>query len=220
MNKKGLLIALEGIDGAGKSLLAKNLLASLEEKKISEEHTSVETFNVDVLLTKQPGGTVLGKKLRAILHEEKEHVSDLSEFLLFAADRAQHFEQIIIPALKQGKIIISDRLNDSSLAYQGYGRDLNKEKIKTVNSWAMQNIEPDLIFYIEIDTKTAHERIFKRNITLTSFEKEKAEFWGKTIDGYNQIFKGRKNVFYLDGTKTPEEIKEEALKIILDKIKA
>ena len=207
MNKKGLLIALEGIDGAGKSLLAKNLLTSLEEKKL------------DVLLTKQPGGTVLGKKLRAILHEEKEHVSDLSEFLLFAADRAQHFKQIIIPALKQGKIIISDRLNDSSLAYQGYGRDLNKEKIKTVNSWAMQNIEPDLIFYIEIDTKTAHERIFKRNITLTSFEKEKAEFWEKTIDGYNQIFKDRKNVFYLDGTKTPEEIKKEALKIILDKIK-
>lgn len=207
MNQKGLLIALEGIDGAGKSLLAKNLLTSLEKQKI------------DVLLTKQPGGTVLGKKLRAILHEEKEHVSDLAEFLLFAADRAQHFEQIIIPALKKGKIIISDRLNDSSLAYQGYGRDLDKEKIKTVNSWAMQNIEPDLVFYIEIDAKTAHERIFKRNITLTSFEKEKAEFWEKTIDGYNQIFKNRKNVYYLDGTKTPEEIKEETLKIILNKLK-
>lgn len=207
MSKNGLLIALEGIDGAGKSLLAKNLYDAFVLKKIN------------VLLTKQPGGTILGQKLRSILHEEKKLVSDLSEFLLFAADRAQHFEQIIIPALKQGKIIISDRLSDSSLAYQGYGRDLDKEKIKMVNSWAMQNINPDLVFYIEIDTKTAHKRIFKRNIKLTSFEKEKAEFWEKTINGYNQIFKNKKNVYYLDGKKTPEEIKEEALEIIWKNIK-
>ena len=207
MDKKGLLIALEGIDGAGKSLLGKNLYNAFIEK------------NINIILTKQPGGTILGKKLRTILHEEKELVSDLSEFLLFAADRAQHFEQIVIPALKQDKIIISDRLSDSSLAYQGYGRNLDKEKIKIVNKWAMQNIEPDLIFYIEIDTKTAHERIFKRNIELTSFEKEKSEFWEKTIDGYNQIFKNKKNVYYLDGKKTPEEIKKEALKIIFKNIK-
>ncbi|MBD3273397.1 dTMP kinase [Candidatus Dependentiae bacterium] len=206
MYKKGLLIALEGIDGAGKSLLAQNLYKDLSKK------------NIDVLLTKQPGGTHLGKKLRKILHEKKEHVSDLAEFLLFAADRAQHFEQIIIPALKEGKIIISDRLSDSSLAYQGYGRNLDKEKIKVVNNWIMQNKEPDIIFYIEIDTKTAHQRIFERNQNLTSFEKEKAEFWEKTIYGYNQIFKDKNNVFYLDGKKTPEQIKQEALNIIFDKL--
>lgn len=194
MNKKGLLIALEGIDGSGKTLLAKNLLKELKLK------------NIDTILTKQPGGTHLGEKLRTILHEEKEHVNDMAEYLLFAADRAQHITEIIKPALKANKIIISDRMADSSLAYQGYGRNLNIEKINEINSWTMQNIEPDIIFYIEIDIKTAQERIFNRSDALTSFEKEKTEFWQKVITGYNEIFKNRKNVIYLNGKDSPEKL--------------
>ena len=100
---------------------------------------------------------------------------------------------------------------DSSLAYQGYGRNLDIEMIKKVNKWAMQNIEPDVIFYIKIDTKTAFERIIKRNEALTSFEKEKTEFWTKVINGFEDIFRNKKNVITLDGTKTPEEILQEAL---------
>lgn len=161
-------------------------------------------------MTKEPGDTTLGQKLRHILHEEKEHVCDLSEYLLFASDRAQHFTQIVIPALKQNKIVISDRMADSSLAYQGYGRGLNLEMIKSVNKWAMQNIEPDLTFYIKIDAKTAFDRIKKRNKTLTSFEKEKLEFWNKVLFGFEQIFKNRKNVITIDGALTPKEIADIA----------
>ncbi|MFH1461449.1 MAG: dTMP kinase [bacterium] len=202
MNKKGLLITLEGIDGSGKTLLAKNLLRELKAR------------NIDAILTKQPGGTPLGEKLRTILHEEKKHVNDMAEYLLFAADRAQHITQIIKPALKANNIVISDRMADSSLAYQGYGRSLDIKKINVINSWAMQNIEPDIIFYIEIDIKTAQERIFNRSDALTSFEKEKTEFWQKVITGYNEIFKNRKNVIYLNGKDTPEKL----TKICMDKI--
>jgi dTMP kinase len=203
MNKKGLFITLEGIDGCGKTLLSKNLSQELTNKKI------------DFLLTKQPGGTPLGQKLRTILHEEKDIVSDMSEYLLFAADRAQHIKQVVKPALEKNIIVISDRMADSSLAYQGYGRGLDTEKIKYINTWALQNTNPDIVFYIQIDLKTAQERIFKRNNELTSFEKEKTEFWQKVITGYNEIFKNRNNVIYLDGKKSPQDLTNEALNHIL-----
>lgn len=206
MKKKGLLVTLEGIDGCGKSLLAQNIYQKLTEQ------------NIPVVLTKQPGGTQLGLKLRQILHEEKNHVCDLAEYLLFAADRAQHIKEIIIPELNLGKTIISDRMADSSLAYQGYGRNLNIENIKLINNWAMQNIEPDLIFYIEIDIKTAQERIFKRKEALTSFEKEKSEFWEKVIRGYEQIFKNKKNIIKLDGKLSPEKLTTLALTEIINKL--
>ncbi|MFH1643847.1 MAG: dTMP kinase [bacterium] len=190
--EKGILISIEGIDGCGKTTLAQNLKLNFEEKK------------QEILLTQEPGGTSLGKKLRAILHEEKDLTCDLSEYLLFAADRAQHFKQIIISALKENKIVISDRLSDSSLAYQGYGRGLDIEMIKKTNKWAMQNIEPDFIIYVKIDTQTALQRIGKRNEKLTSFEKEKIDFWNKVIKGYEEIFKNKKNVIIVDGNLPPD----------------
>ncbi len=199
MNKTGSLINVEGIDGSGKSLLIRNLKTKL---------------NTNVIFTYEPGDTILGTKLRKILHEEKETTCDLSEYLLFAADRAQHFEQTIIPALKKNKIIISDRLADSSLAYQGYARGLDIEMIKKINNWAMQNIQPNLTLYIEIDIQTAMQRIFNRNENLTSFEKEKVGFWEKVINGYKEIFKTRKNVIIINGNQTPENVYNDALKAI------
>lgn len=209
MNKqtKGILISVEGIDGCGKTTLAKNLKQNFEEQ------------NKNTLLTQEPGGTKLGQKLRQILHEEKKMTSDLPEYLLFAADRAQHFEQIIIPALQQNKVIISDRMADSSLAYQGYGRGLDTEMIKKVNSWAMQNIEPNIIIYVKIDTQTAFDRIKKRNEKLTSFEQEKKEFWQKVLNGYEEIFKNKDNVITVDGTLSPEELTKQTLELLSIKFK-
>jgi dTMP kinase len=202
MQAKGYLIVIEGIDGSGKTLLAQNL-----QKTFLEQSKSV-------VLTLEPGGTTLGKKLRQILHEEKENVCDLAEYLLFAADRAQHTEQIITPALNAGKIIISDRMGDSSVAYQGYGRGLDVEMIKSVNNWATKQIKPDIVFYLEIDIQTAIERVFKRKETLTTFEKEKVDFWQKVIKGYEQIFKDRKNVIKLNATLSPEQVLQQALKYV------
>src|SRR3990172_1551765 len=126
IQKRGLLITLEGIDGSGKSTLANAIV------------TALTTLGKHVVLTKEPGGTALRTELRAILQTQKNPVCDKAEFLLFAADRSQHFKELIVPALEQGQIVISDRMADSSLAYQGFGRGLDKEMISSINRWAMQ----------------------------------------------------------------------------------
>lgn len=158
-----------------------------------------------LVFTKEPGGTPLGQALRTILQTQKNMVCDLAEYLLFAADRAQHFVQTIMPTLEQGGWVLADRLADSSLAYQGYGRGLSTEQISATNAWAMQGREPDLTIYVRIDVETAFARIAKRNETLTSFEQEKRAFWQRVIAGYEAIFAQRTNVLVLDGNLTTQE---------------
>lgn len=203
MNKNGLLISFEGVDGSGKSSLAQAVYKKLI------------TQNYDVLLTKEPGDTPLGNELRILLHEHKSKVCDKAEFLLFAADRAQHFEEIVIPALNQNKIVLSDRMADSSLAYQGYGRGLNLEIIKSVNNWAMCKKAPDITFYIKIDFTIALPRVTKRGEKLTSFEKEEQLFWERVTNGFEAIFKDRTNVITLDGTRTIDELAQTATNEII-----
>ena len=164
--RRGILIAIEGIDGSGKTTLAHDLTTSL-----SEQHFSV-------VLTKEPGGSQVGKVLREILQAQQMPLTPKAEYLLFAADRAQHFEEVIIPALQNNSMVISDRLADSSVVYQGYGRGLDINMIKTVNHWAMNAIEPDLVFYLRISPEKARERLHKRKETLTAFEQEQATFGG------------------------------------------
>jgi dTMP kinase len=205
---KGFLIALEGIDGSGKSTLAQLIAHQLAQDQYR------------VCLTKEPGDSPLGALLRTIVQEKKVPISSKAEFLLFAADRAQHIEQVIMPALAEKKIIISDRLADSSLAYQGYGRGLDLNLIKTVNTWAMNGIEPDLVVYVKVSPALAFARIAKRQESLTSFEKEKKSFFAKLTAGFDQIFKTRTNVIHLDGTQTPAQLCEQAIQEIKKLINA
>lgn len=204
--KRGVLIALEGIDGSGKTLLAKNLFNALT------------THQFLTLLTKEPGGTPLGITLRKILQEKQVVVEAKAEFLLFAADRAQHFNEVIMPALAENKMIISDRMADSSLVYQGYGRGINKDMIKTINHWAMNDIEPDLVLYVKIDSQIAQERLIKRG-KLSAFDQEPLAFFNTLVEGFETIFKNRKNVITLDGTLPPKEIASIALESILSWLK-
>lgn len=201
--KRGILISLEGIDGSGKSTLTHNLTQSLIEHQF------------DVLLTKEPGGTHTGKKLRAIVQEQETPLDPKAEFLLFAADRAQHFTQLILPALAQNKIVLSDRMADSSLVYQGFGRGLDLNILDTINKWAMQERQPDLTIYVDIPLETSLERIQKRNEELTAFEKEKKDFTQRLIQGYNTIFKDRTNVIHLDGQDNPALLTHKATEQIL-----
>src|SRR5690606_1203285 len=166
---KGLLIAIEGIDGSGKSTLAHNLFTLLHSKQYS------------VLLTKEPGDTALGKKIRELVQTQTIPLATKSEYLLFAADRAQHFSELIIPALTQKKIIISDRLSDSSLAYQGYGRGLELERLHQINQWAMNDTTPNLTIFVRVPVDTALERVTKRS-ELSVFEKK--HFLEKVANGF------------------------------------
>ena len=200
--QKGFLITVEGIDGSGKSTLVESLHGLLKDQ------------GHKVIITKEPGKTQLGQKIRNILQQEKNLVCDKAEFLLFAADRAQHIEEVIVPALNNGNIIISDRMADSSLAYQGYGRGLDIELIKTINAWCMNGVEPDLTIYVDIDEKTALERIYKRKELLTAFEKESTAFWKRIKKGFGEILKSRSNVIWLDGKLPADEVTQQAYNAI------
>ncbi len=206
MHSKGFFITIEGIDGCGKTLLSTKLKEALEEK------------GSQVLLTKEPGGSSLGKKLREILHKRDEDFSPMAEYLLFAADRAHHFESIVIPSLEKGMVVISDRCADSSLAYQGFGQGVDKEMIQRVNTWAMQNVQPNLTLYLQLDFDTALQRMVASREELTSIEKRKAEFWKRVYDGFETIFANRDNVATIDAKQSREEVFEQALNVVLKKL--
>lgn len=205
--KSGFLISIEGIDGSGKSSIASYLFNELKN------------LYYDVILTKEPGATNLGKTLRSILQDPQSQVCSKAEFLLFAADRAQHIWQVVNPALLSGKIVISDRMADSSLAYQGYGRGLDLNIISQVNNWATDNLVPDLTIYIKIDYKTAFNRLKTRNENLTKIEQEKSSFFERVISGFETIFATRQNLLTIDGCKDLESVQKEVLNKVLEIIK-
>lgn len=206
MQKRGKFITIEGIDGCGKSTLASGLSERLRSR------------GVNVVLTKEPGGTSLGNVLRQILQEQENSVCGKAELLLFVADRAQHYEEILKPVLQGDNIVISDRWSDSSVAYQGYGRGLDVENIKLINNWVTEGLQPDIVFYIKLDAQTAFDRIKRRDLNLTAFEKEKVEFWNRVADGYERIFAGRSEVFILDGRLNQEDLLQKAFEYFQTKI--
>jgi dTMP kinase len=195
--RRGMLIAIEGIDGSGKSTLIKNLAYALADVQLP------------VVTTQEPGGTPLGKQLRALLQERTIPVASKAEFLMFATDRAQHFHDLILPALATHSIVISDRMADSSLVYQGYGRGLDMDILRSVNSWAMDGRSPDLTIYLRITPDIAYER-FKTRKKLTAFEQEKEAFFTRLVHGFDTIFSHRSDVLRIDGQETPDQLTKMA----------
>jgi dTMP kinase len=202
---RGILIAIEGIDGSGKTTLAKNISLSLEQ----------QGFNT--LLTREPGDSELGKEIRQLVQTQNVTISPRAQYLLFATDRAQHFSERIIPALKDNKIIICDRLSDSSLAYQGYGNGLDIEMIKSVNEWSMHAIIPDLTVFVRIPVEIALERCGKRG-ALSAYEKQ--DFLKKVSDGFEELYKNRENVIIVNGTESQDVLNKKVSDRIEQWIKA
>jgi dTMP kinase len=204
---RGLLVSLEGIDGSGKTTLAATL------------HDYMQTQSIPVVLTKEPGGSTLGKFLRTIVQEKTMPMSSRAEYLVFAADRAQHFDEVIIPALEAKKVVISDRMADSSLVYQGYGRGLDHDFIKTVNAWTMHTIVPDITLYLKIDAKSARARCTKRSNQLSAFEQEKTSFFDRLVQGFDEIFVNNNRAIILDGMLAADVLAEQAREKIMARIK-
>ena len=149
MNKlrAGLFIAVEGGDGAGKSTQAAELAKALESRGLT------------VLRTREPGGTPIGEKLRSlVLDHGHGHIDAHTEALIFAASRAAHANQMIRPALERGEIVLTDRYIDSSVAYQGAGRDLGEEAVRSLNEWATEGLEPHLTVLLDVDPAEGRER--------------------------------------------------------------
>lgn len=199
----GFLCSIEGIDGSGKSTLVQNL------KQLFSK-TDIQTF-----FTREPGATNLGKKLRNIILEKEVTTCPLTEFLLFAADRAQHFQEFIMPKLAQGTMIISDRMADSSIAYQGYLKGLDTDMIKTINTWCMQSIKPDITIYLKISAQDAQKRISSTRTISDKFEQELYDHLEKIIYAFDTIFANRDNVIIIDAMQGADEISQKVFEKIV-----
>ena len=170
--KNGLFITFEGGDGCGKTTQIELLDKYLKNK------------GFDTLLTREPGAKGLGVKLREILLNYDGEVSPQCESFLFLADRAQHIDCIIKPALKEGKIILCDRHTDSTVAYQGYGRGLDIEEIKTLNNIATGGLKPDLTIVLDVDVETSMQRVGKEKDRM---ESAGIEFFERVRNGFLKI---------------------------------
>lgn len=204
----GFLLVFEGIDGSGKTTLAKNLSQLLKEQ------------DLPVVETREPGKTELGLKLRSLLQEGSIFVCQKAEYLLFAANRAQHFHEIIMPGLAEKKLIISDRLSDSSLVYQGYARGLAIDFLTTTNKWSMDDRLPDLVIYVRTSVEVASERMRKRAGDLSFFEKDQS-FIRRVYEGYEKLVATRPGVMVVDGNLDPAELAqityEKVMSLLKDK---
>ncbi len=198
--KEGLLITFEGGDGAGKSTQIEMLKTYLEGR------------GRGVLVTREPGGTPVGERIRDILLDPRTEASPMTETLLMAADRAQHVESVIRPALEKGIIVISDRYVDSSMAYQGVGRRLGLEAVRNLNEWATRELWPDLTFYLEVPAEHGLGRL---SGDADRIEREDSVFHENVLHAYRMLSRIYANrIVVIEGTATVEEVHER----IVDKV--
>ena len=198
-----MFITFEGIEGCGKSTQAKRLVNRLKE------------LAVPLVFTLEPGGTSVGQKIRRILLDSRnQHLSPLAELLLYAADRAQHVEEVIKPALEQEKWVLCDRFFDATTVYQGYARGLDMKLIVTLNEKASPGIRPDITFLIDCAVEVGLERALNRNKIQFQegqdrFEREKKDFHEAVREGYlTMAMEDRERFVVVDGTLKEDELEE------------
>ena len=197
---KGIFITFEGADGCGKTTQLELLATYLESK------------GKRVLKTREPGAKGLGEQIRKILLNYDGEVSDRCESFLFLADRAQHIDIIVKPAVAEGKIVLCDRHIDSSVAYQGYGRGLDSEKIDRLNMLATNGKRPDLTFVFDIDVETSMQRVGQEKDRM---ESAGTEFFNRVREGYLEIARKEPDrVKVIDASKSINKIHHDVVEII------
>jgi len=203
---QGKFITFEGIDGSGKSTQLRMLAADLRSR------------GVDLITTQEPGGTPLGRTLRKAFLETEETVAPIAELLLFAADRAQHVEFLIKPALEGGRIVISDRYADATFAYQGAGRGFPEAMVNEIIELATGGLKPDLTLFFDITVENAIKRMADRHEIgegRNRMDVETAEFYSRVRDAYLRIAKTESNRFStIDANGTVEETHASVAEVI------
>lgn len=205
--KRHKFITFEGGEGAGKTTLIQRLKKHLED----EGHK--------VIVTREPGGSRLSEKIRdLVLHHDKDiALGSRSELLLFLAARAQHIEELILPALQAGKIVLCDRFNDSSVAYQGFARGLGMQAVENLSLFATQNLQPDITFFLDLDPEVGMQRAILADRTLDAIESQKDGFHAKVRQGFLEIAKKYpKRLKTLDASKTPDDVFNQAVSYLND----
>lgn len=194
---KGLFIVMEGPDGSGKTTQINLLKEYLEEA------------GYECLITREPGGTVIGEEIRQlILNPEHKEMSPVTEMLLYAASRAQLVHEVIGPALEEGKIVISDRFVDSSIVYQGIARKLGISTVSAVNAPGIGIYRPDGIFFIDLSEAEGLRRKREQK-NLDRMEQEGIDFHHMVSEGYRKVLSGRPEVMKIDGGRSIDTIQKK-----------
>ncbi|EFK94444.1 MAG: dTMP kinase [Finegoldia magna] len=197
-----MFITFEGPDGSGKSTIIQKVYDYLIEN------------NYDVIKTREPGGSPIAEKIRnLILDTENIKMGYRTEALLYAASRAQHVEETILPALNENKIVLCDRFLISSLAYQGVGRGLGIENVRNINEFAINGIFPDFVLFFDVDPITTLKRKSSLD-TADRLEKEGNNFHERVYNGYKEILNSEKNIEIIDATQSVEDVFSQCIEVL------
>ncbi|HLA00819.1 MAG TPA: dTMP kinase [Thermodesulfovibrionales bacterium] len=202
---KGSFISFEGIEGTGKTI----------QSKLLYEHFRKTGYTV--ILTEEPGGTRIGLKIRdVLLSVENKEITPVTELLLYNASRAQHLKELILPALNEGGIVITDRFSDSTVAYQGYGRGIDLKLIDSLERMVTEGLKPDITLLLDLDAETGLLR--NKGINKTDrLELEDLKFHKKVRAGYLQIAaREPERIKLIDGSGSIEEIHQKIISIVMD----
>lgn len=201
--QRGKFITLEGIDGAGKSTHMEWLRSFIEARGIR------------VTLTREPGGTPLGERLRELLLDPEQSLHPETEALLMFAARREHLDKVILPALDRGEWVVCDRFSDASFAYQGGGSGVTRDKLERLEQWVQQALQPDLTLYFDIPVQTAKERLSGVR-EADRFEKEQEAFFRRVRAAYlARVAESPQRIRIIDGNLSIPEIKKELEQYIL-----
>ena len=209
----GIFITFEGIEGCGKTTQIKRLANRLD------------SLNHKITLTREPGGTDIGEAIREIVKHPPESatISAQTELLLMNASRTQLIQQIILPALKKGNTVLCDRFYDSTLAYQGYGRQLDLNKVHKAIELAIENTKPNLTLLLdiplEVSTKRVKERQLKSNETNDQFDRSGELFFKRVLDGFKTLAKAEPERFQvINANQNPDDVSNEIWQVVKEKI--
>ena len=200
--KKGCFIVIEGPDGSGKTTVCKLLAEKLKE----EGH--------EVVHTREPGGIDIAEQIRNVILDPKNTAMDpKTEALLYAASRAQHLVERVIPSINEGKIVLCERFVYSSLVYQGYARGLGIDAIYDINRFAIGDMMPDLVIYLDVDEKTGLSRVDSRG-NKDRLDGESSQFHKRVVEGYKLIKERFKDFKIVDASRDVDTVLKECLDII------
>ena len=210
--KKPFFIVFEGVEGCGKSYQSKKLIINLKRK------------GVNSLLTREPGGTRSAESIRNLILKDyfnkgkNEKFDKYTDTLLYLAARNEHVKNKIIPALKEKKIVVCDRFIDSTLAYQVYGKKVNKLFIDNIHKLILRGIKPNLTFVLKVSSKSSKERLKKRK-TKNRYDNFSQSFYTKAQNSFLKIAKNKKNYFVLNSSENNPNLEKEIFKIVRKIIK-
>jgi len=205
---RGLFITFEGIEGCGKSTQLEKLARYLTRR------------GLPVVKTREPGGTRFGEQIRKVLLSVKNHALDpRAELFLYLASRTQHLEEIILPALKEGRIVLCDRFSDATLAYQGFGRRLDRKIVRAAVHYAAKGLKPDLTLLLDLDVRRGLARVRSRGRS-DRLDREALAFHERVREGYRRLARAdRRRIHRIDASRDREAVASDILKIVERRLK-